>query len=76
MKPGRSIHEVETPSVKKKGRMPKGVHFVNNHNGTATISGIPNVNKGRGVWHLTIEAIYGAGRAKHIVTQAFILDVI
>ncbi len=64
-----------TPAVHKKGKLPKGVHFMNNHNGTATISGIPNINKGIGVWHLTIEAIFGHGKSKHIVTQAFIYTV-
>jgi len=64
-----------TPSLKKTGRLPKGVHFRNNHDGTATISGIPNVKKGIGVYHLTIRASFGTGRAKHVVTQAFILSV-
>ena len=64
-----------TPAVHKKGKLPKGVHFKNNHDGTATISGIPNINKGIGVYHLTIEAIFGHGKTKHIVTQAFIYTV-
>jgi hypothetical protein len=64
-----------TPTLKKKGKLPSGVHFVNNHNGTATISGIPNVKRGMGVYHLTITATFGKGKAKHPVTQAFILTV-
>jgi hypothetical protein len=63
-----------TPSVKKKGRLVKGLHFVNNHNGTATISGIPTL-KGIGTHHLTVEAIFGRGTAKHVVIQAFTLTV-
>ncbi|HVA02507.1 MAG TPA: hypothetical protein VMU64_02070 [Acidimicrobiales bacterium] len=62
-------------AVKKKGKLPKGVHFTNNHNGTATISGIPNLKKGIGVYHLTIKAIFGKGKTKHIVTQAFTYTV-
>jgi hypothetical protein len=64
-----------TAVVKKKGQLPKGVHFKNNHNGTATISGIPNLNKSIGVYHLTILATFGKGKTKHIVTQAFIYTV-
>ncbi len=64
-----------TAVVKKKGKLPKGVHFKNNHNGTATISGIPNLNKGIGVYHLTIQATFGKGKTRHIVTQAFIYTV-
>ena len=55
--------------------MPKGVHFVNNHDGTATISGIPNVKHGSGVYPLTLKATFGKGKTKQIVTQAFILTV-
>jgi hypothetical protein len=61
--------------IKKKGKLPKGVHFKNNHNGTATISGIPNLNKGIGVYHLTIRATFGKGKTRNIVTQAFIYTV-
>ena len=64
-----------TPTIKRTGKLPKGVHFVNNHNGTATISGIPSVNKGIGTYHLTIEALFGKGKAEHAVTQAFVLTV-
>ena len=64
-----------TPVIKRKGKLPKGVHFVNNHNGTATLSGTPNLTKGLGIYHVTILATFGKGAAKHVVTQAFILDV-
>ncbi|HEY5024060.1 MAG TPA: hypothetical protein VII76_03720 [Acidimicrobiales bacterium] len=64
-----------TPSLKKKGKLPRGVHFVKNHDGTATLSGTPSLTKGVGVHHLTIEAIFGKGKAKKVVTQAFVLTV-
>ncbi len=63
-----------TPKVKKQGKLPKGVHLVNNHNGTGTISGVPSVKR-IGPFHLTIEAIFGKGKTKHVVTQAFTLTV-
>ena len=64
-----------TPTIKKTGKLPKGVHLVNNHNGTATLSGIPSVSKGVGTYHLTIEALFGKGKARHTLTQAFVLTV-
>ena len=64
-----------TPVIKKKGTMPKGVHFTNNHNGTASFSGIPNITKSPGVYHLTITATFGKGKTKHVLTQAFVLTI-
>jgi hypothetical protein len=64
-----------TPVIKRVGKLPKGVKFTNNHNGTASLSGIPNVKKGLGVFHLTIEAKFGKGKAKKTVSQAFVLTV-
>ncbi len=64
-----------TPNIKKKGRLPRGVHFVNNHNGTATISGVPNLKKGIGVRQVTLVAIFGKGKAKVFVTQVFTITV-
>ena len=62
------------PVLKKKGRLPKGLHFVNDHNGTATISGTPKLSA-VGVHSLTLSAKFGKGKAKKIVTQAFTLTV-
>jgi len=62
------------PVLKKKGKLPKGLHFVNNHNGTATISGTPKLSA-VGVHNLTLSAKFGKGKAKKIVTQAFTLTV-
>jgi hypothetical protein len=60
------------PSLVKTGGLPKGVKFVNNGNGTATISGTP---KKPGVHHLTIRATFGKDMTKHVVTQTFTLTV-
>jgi hypothetical protein len=62
--------------VKKKGKLPKGVHFVNHHNGTATMSGVPSISKGLGVYHLTITATFGKGKTKKLITQDFTLTVL
>ncbi len=62
------------PVLKKKGRLPKGLHFVNDHNGTATISGNPKLSA-VGVHSLTLFAQFGSGKNKKIVTQAFTLTV-
>ena len=61
-------------SVKKKGALPKALHFVDNHDGTATILGIPSTKK-TGVYYLTFTATFGKGKTKHVATQAFTLTV-
>jgi hypothetical protein len=63
-----------TPVIKKKGKLPRGLHFVNNQNGTATLSGVPTA-KSIGVHHLTIQATFGKGKSKVVVTQAFTVTV-
>jgi hypothetical protein len=69
-----TVHTVgsPTPSLRKVGALPRGLHFVNNHDGTGTIKGTPTR---AGVKHFTIKATFGRGRSKHIVTQAFTLTV-
>jgi hypothetical protein len=64
-----------TPSLKKKGRLPAGLHFRNNHNGTATIWGTPNPKKAIGTSQITIVAIYGKHKAKQVTTQLLTLTV-
>jgi len=64
-----------TPVIKKTGKLPRGLAFVKNHNGTATITGTPKAKKSIGVYHLTITAIFGKGKAKVVVTQALVLTV-
>lgn len=62
------------PSLTEQGKLPKHVTFVNNGNGTATISGTPSV-KTTTVYHLTIKATFGKGKGKSVVTEAFTLTV-
>jgi streptogramin lyase len=58
------------PSLSVSGSLPTGVSFVNNSNGTATISGTPSGNAS-GNYPLTITAQNSGGS----VTQAFTLSV-
>jgi phosphatidylinositol-3-phosphatase len=64
-----------TPSLRKRGRLPAGVHFVNEHNGSALLSGTPNTKRGPGTYHLTFDARFGHGRSKEDITQSFTLTV-
>lgn len=57
-----------TPSIGESGSLPTGVTFVDNGNGTATLSGTPTVN---GTFPLTITATNSAGSAN----QPFTLTV-
>jgi hypothetical protein len=50
------------------------LHIVNNHDGTATISGVPAL-KGVGVHQLTLVAKFGTRKAKVTVTQVFTITV-
>jgi hypothetical protein len=54
------------PALTRKGPLPAGVTFTDNHNGTATISGNPKASDG-GIYVLTITATNGQGT----VTQTF-----
>jgi hypothetical protein len=62
------------PKIKRSGPLPRKLKFVNNHNGTATLSGIASTKK-IGFYHLTITATFGRGKSKHVATQAFTLTV-
>ena len=64
-----------TPRLKKKGRLPKGVHFLNYHNGSGMIWGTPNPRRAVGTHQVTIVATYGTGKTKQVVTQVFTLTV-
>jgi hypothetical protein len=64
-----------TPSIKKRGRLPRGLHVVNNHNGTATITGVPNIKRTIGVHQLTLVAKFGSHKTKVLVTQVFTITV-
>ena len=59
------------PSVAETGALPTGVAFVNNGNGTATLSGTPAVGTG-GTYSLTITASNGVGAAAN---QTLLLTV-
>jgi hypothetical protein len=62
------------PTIKAKGRLPRGISFVDNHDGTASLSGIALSRTGR-IYAPTIVATFGIGKAKQVVTQSFILTV-
>ncbi len=59
-------------SITKKGDLPRHHRFVDNGDGTATLSGVP---RKAGTYPLTIEARFAKGTTKKIVTQAFTLTV-
>lgn len=61
------------PSIVKKGTLPEGLHFVGNHNGTASISGVPHATR-LGKYRQTFTATFA--KPKQIVTQAFVLTVV
>ena len=62
---------VPTPSVSESGALPSGVTFVNNGNGTATLSGTP-ASGTAGTYAITITASNGVTPA---ATQSFTLTV-
>src|SRR5262249_42034619 len=53
------------------GALPSGINFVDNGNGTATLSGIPAAGTG-GAHSLTFSAVNGVGTA---ATQSFTLNI-
>src|SRR5439155_9968446 len=59
------------PALTETGTLPAGVTFVNNGNGTATLSGTPAPSS-VGVYALTLKATNGIGSP---ATQAFTLTV-
>ena len=61
-----------SPTISLTGALPPGVTFVDNHNGTATLTGNPAMGSA-GAYHLTITASNGVGAA---VTEDFTLDVV
>ena len=63
------------PTLKKKGTLGRGLRFTNNHNGTATLSGVPKT-AATGIHHVTFVATFGKGKTKHVVEQAFTLTVV
>jgi hypothetical protein len=63
---------VPVTSLAEKGAVPRHTAFVNNGDGTATISGTPRKVE---TYDLTIKATFGTGRTKYVVMQAFTLTV-
>jgi hypothetical protein len=63
-----------TPSITETGPLPSGLHLVDNHDGTATLSGTPTVKSG-GLYQPTIRATFGSGPTAVTVTQLFTLFV-
>ncbi len=63
---------IPVPSITKKGRLPRGLRFAADGDGTAAISGTPRRS---GVYDLTITATFGTGTTEEAVTQAFSLTV-
>jgi hypothetical protein len=66
------------PKIKVIGHRPKGVVAVDQHDGTAVLSGTPTSTRAKpaaGTYPLTVRATFGAGRTKQVVTQAFTLVV-
>jgi hypothetical protein len=65
---------IAPPKIRKKGKLPRGLHLVDSHTGTATITGIPKGKK-TGTYTPTIIATFGKGKTKVVVTQVFTLTV-
>ncbi len=64
-------------SIKVGGKLPQGVTFVDNHNGTATLSGTPKPGPKTGrTYGLTIKVTFWTGaKSTMLVTQSFALVV-
>jgi virginiamycin B lyase len=60
------------PTITKKGKLPKHITFVNNGDGTATISGTPATT---GTYQFTIRARLGKGKKASVATQLFTLTI-
>ena len=67
-----------TPTFLEKGKLPKGVTFVDNFDGTATLSGTPPTvghKRAAGTYRDKIRATFAYGTASKAITQAFVLTV-
>jgi hypothetical protein len=67
-----------TPKIKAKGKLPKGLKFNNNRDGTATISGTATSTKHKsavGLYKLNFTAVFGKGHSKVVTTQHWALRI-
>ena len=67
-----------TPTFLEKGRLPMGVTFVDNFDGTATLSGTPTTvghKLAAGTYRDKIRATFAYGTASKSITQVFVLTV-
>jgi hypothetical protein len=64
--------------IRKTGRSPKGVHFINNHDGTATLAGtvVRAHRQAATSYALTFTAVIGSGATRQAVHQNFVLNVL
>jgi hypothetical protein len=62
------------PSLKEIGKLPKGLRFHNNGNGTATIAGTP-IGAAVKNHALTLRAVFGKGKKRRLATQPFTLVI-
>jgi hypothetical protein len=60
--------------IEAKGRLPRGIALVDNHDGTATLGGTALPRTGR-IYTPTLVATFGTGKTKQVVTQSFTLTV-
>jgi len=64
-----------TPTLSESGRLPAGLHFQDNLDGTATLSGTPSGATVGGVYSPTFTATFGSGGAQQTVSQTLTLFV-
>lgn len=67
-----------TPTFLEKGKLPRGVTFVDNFDGTATLSGTPTTvghKVAAGTYRDKIRATFAYGTASKTITQVFVLTV-
>jgi len=65
-----------TPKLKKRGHLPKGLRFHDNHDGSATIFGTPNPKKAVGNYQVTVVATYGSRKHKQVMDELITLTVL
>ncbi len=64
-----------TPTLSESGKLPAGLHFQDNLDGTATLSGTPSGATVGGVYSPTFTATFGSGGTQQTVSQTLTLFV-